>query len=112
MMGEHCHNLFLLLFFGLYSRMRAVVCSTWDTNVRDNDVNGHHLYNGNVNTCEYRLVMERTNSDEGDTSSSSSENEGKISYREHEGPCCQPMLKVPPSSPVLASKSAAGKKVN
>lgn len=39
------------------------------------------------------------NSDEGDTSSSSSENEGKISSRGYEGPCCQP-LKVPPSSPV------------
>lgn len=52
------------------------------------------------------------NSDEGDTSSSSSENEGKISYREHEGPCCQPTLKVPPSSPVSAPKANNGKKVS
>lgn len=39
-------------------------------------------------------------SDEGDTSSSSSENEGKVSSRPYEGPCC-PALKVPPSSPVM-----------
>lgn len=53
------------------------------------------------------------NSDEGDTSSSSSsENEGKISYRDYEGPCCQPLLIVPPSSPVLPDKMNANKKVN
>lgn len=51
-------------------------------------------------------------SDEGDTSSSStSENEGKISYRDYEGPCCQPLLIVPPSSPVLPDKMNAKKKV-
>lgn len=49
-------------------------------------------------------------SDEGDTSSSSSENEGKVSSRIYEGPCCQP-LKVPPSSPVL-QKQHNEKKVN
>ncbi|XP_037918827.1 uncharacterized protein LOC119656542 isoform X4 [Hermetia illucens] len=40
-------------------------------------------------------------SDEGDTSSSSSDNEGKAeNCSDLEGPCCQP-LKVPPCSPVL-----------
>lgn len=52
-------------------------------------------------------------SDEGDTSSSSSENEGKISYRVYEGPCCQ-SLKVPPSSPILPAEklSRNNKKVS
>lgn len=40
-------------------------------------------------------------SDEGDTSSDSSQNEADKSG--YEGPCCQP-LKVPPSSPVLPAK--------
>lgn len=53
-------------------------------------------------------------SDEGDTSSSSSENEGKVSSRPYEGPCC-PALKVPPSSPVMEPhlpKQQITKKVN
>lgn len=53
-------------------------------------------------------------SDEGDTSSSSSENEGKVSSRPYEGPCC-PALKVPPSSPVMEPhlpKQQISKKVN
>lgn len=45
-------------------------------------------------------------SDEGDTSASSSENEGQNS--ELEGPCCQP-LKVPPSSPVFTQKQSLTK---
>lgn len=46
-------------------------------------------------------------SDEGDTSSDSSENEANKSG--YEGPCCQP-LKVPPSSPVLPPKIIKGTK--
>ncbi|XP_055709580.1 cytosolic carboxypeptidase Nna1 isoform X2 [Phlebotomus papatasi] len=46
-------------------------------------------------------------SDEGDTSSDSSENEANKSI--YEGPCCQP-LKVPPSSPVMPSKLKCNKK--
>uniref|UniRef100_A0A2C9GQG2 Uncharacterized protein n=2 Tax=Anopheles arabiensis TaxID=7173 RepID=A0A2C9GQG2_ANOAR len=48
-------------------------------------------------------------SDEGDTSSSSSEDEGKDSMAELEGPCCS-TLKVPPSSPVLPQKLKGNKK--
>ncbi|XP_058827587.1 uncharacterized protein LOC131687507 isoform X2 [Topomyia yanbarensis] len=49
-------------------------------------------------------------SDEGDTSSSSSEDEaGKDSMAELEGPCCS-SLKVPPSSPVLPQKLKRNKK--
>ncbi|GAB0093380.1 Nna1 [Sergentomyia squamirostris] len=46
-------------------------------------------------------------SDEGDTSSDSSENEANKSI--YEGPCCQP-LKVPPSSPVMPPKLKCNKK--
>ncbi|XP_058444182.1 cytosolic carboxypeptidase Nna1-like isoform X2 [Malaya genurostris] len=49
-------------------------------------------------------------SDEGDTSTSSSEDEaGKDSMAELEGPCCS-SLKVPPSSPVLPQKLKGNKK--
>ncbi|XP_035773606.1 uncharacterized protein LOC118456694 isoform X3 [Anopheles albimanus] len=48
-------------------------------------------------------------SDEGDTTSSSSEDEGKDSMAELEGPCCS-TLKVPPSSPVLPQKLKGNKK--
>ncbi|XP_055587039.1 uncharacterized protein LOC129739589 isoform X2 [Uranotaenia lowii] len=49
-------------------------------------------------------------SDEGDTSTSSSEDEaGKDSMAELEGPCCS-ALKVPPSSPVLPLKLKGNKK--
>ncbi|XP_039435421.1 cytosolic carboxypeptidase 2 isoform X4 [Culex pipiens pallens] len=49
-------------------------------------------------------------SDEGDTSTSSSEDEaGKDSMAELEGPCCS-SLKVPPSSPVLPQKFKGNKK--
>ena len=49
-------------------------------------------------------------SDEGD-SSSSSDDEGKDSFCDLEGPCCQ-TLRVPPSSPVLLQKKpTSGKKV-
>ena len=51
-----------------------------------------------------------TFSDEGDTSSSSSENEGKISDRGDEGPCCQ-SLKVPPPSPIIVVHKPIEKKV-
>lgn len=67
-----------------------------------------------VCVCDDNALSSRgpSNSDEGDTSSSSSsENEGKISYRDYEGPCCQPLLIVPPSSPVLPDKMNANKKV-
>lgn len=50
-------------------------------------------------------------SDEGD-SSTSSDDEGKDSFCDLEGPCCQ-TLRVPPSSPVLVlKKPTSGKKVN
>ncbi|XP_055617456.1 cytosolic carboxypeptidase Nna1 isoform X2 [Toxorhynchites rutilus septentrionalis] len=49
-------------------------------------------------------------SDEGDTSTSSSEDEaGKDSIAELEGPCCS-TLRVPPSSPVLPQKFKGNKK--
>ncbi|XP_062539685.1 uncharacterized protein LOC134207791 isoform X2 [Armigeres subalbatus] len=49
-------------------------------------------------------------SDEGDTSTSSSEDEaGKDSMAELEGPCCS-SLRVPPSSPVLPQKFKGNKK--
>lgn len=47
-------------------------------------------------------------SDEGDTSSS--DDEGKDSVIELEGPCCQP-LKVPNPSPILPKKLNKNKKV-
>lgn len=42
-------------------------------------------------------------SDEGDTSSTSTDDEGKDRLSDLEGPCCQP-LKVPPCSPVHEEK--------
>lgn len=42
-------------------------------------------------------------SDEGDSSSTSTDDEGKDRLSDLEGPCCQP-LKVPPSSPVNEEK--------
>lgn len=47
-------------------------------------------------------------SDEGD-SSSSSDDEGKDSFCDLEGPCCQ-ALRVPPCSPILSPKKQAGVK--
>lgn len=44
-----------------------------------------------------------TRSDEGDSSSTSTDDEGKDRLSDLEGPCCQP-LKVPPSSPVNEDK--------
>lgn len=55
----------------------------------------------------YRATFLFAHSDEGDTSSDSSENEANKSG--YEGPCCQP-LKVPPCSPVLPQKLKAGTK--
>ena len=49
------------------------------------------------------------NSDEGD-SSSSSDDEGKDSLCDLEGPCCQ-ALRVPPCSPVLSPERKSKKKV-
>lgn len=63
----------------------------------------------NIQLLQLNVFTKCRQSDEGDTSSSS-ENEGKISDRE--GPCCQ-SLKVPPSSPICLPKYQLNdKKVN
>jgi len=56
-----------------------------------------------------KLYILIPNSDEGD-SSSSSDDEGKDSLCDLEGPCCQ-ALRVPPCSPVLSPERKSKKKV-
>lgn len=61
----------------------------------------------NLAQCEV-LLKNCIFSDEGD-SSSSSDDEGKDSFCDLEGPCCQ-TLRVPPSSPVLLQKKPSSAK--
>lgn len=60
---------------------------------------------------DFSIKFPANYSDEGD-SSSSSDDEGKDSFCDLEGPCCQ-TLRVPPCSPVLMQKKpSSGKKVS
>ena len=56
----------------------------------------------------FSIPLSDYSSDEGD-SSSSSDDEGKDSLCDLEGPCCQ-MIRVPPSSPVLFKELKVGYK--